>query len=40
MIWIGVKNIKIYNIPSYGGIDYSGRLAHALKRVQRMGIAV
>ena len=23
-----------------GTIDYSGRLAHALKRVQRMGIAV
>ena len=25
---------------AYTVIDYSGRLAHALKRVQRMGIAV
>ena len=42
-IYIGIIEKKGYEPTvffNFKPIDYSGRLAHALKRVQRMGIAV
>ena len=41
MLMPGMIFLLIFSyIPMFGIIDYSGLLAHALKRVQRTGIAV
>ena len=37
---VNYREILRLNSLKYTQTDYSGQLAHALKRVQRMGIAV